>query len=257
MKNLVKEILTIFKYIYLNLLHKWQEHKPTIIDKLDKLERAHLKWNKLIWLPIAVCLLLFILSLGGQNKTNAIDGVDLFEWKLQEERLVIGCYNSYTKTARAIFNTEETGCYKNWDHNIMVMPEAHLPIWRTLWNDREIINRMPIVNFESGYDVNASNAHARWYVQTLRSYNIDINIKPQLQWMYNRQQVQKLEYTKWGSPRCGIYWSQYNYKDGFNAWEEGVMACLYRYHYHAHNGVWYSNKAMEARKVYFAYFNIK
>ena len=76
---------------------------------------------------------------------------------------------------------------------------------------------MPIVNFESGFDIHASNPHAKGYVQTLRKWNIPIDIKSQLGWMLNRQVYQVVEYTPSGSPRCGLYWKQYNSKDGFKA----------------------------------------
>ena len=179
---------------------------------------------------------------------------DIFSWKLEEERKVIWCYNSYTKTSRSIYDTDEEGCYKWWDHNIMVMPISHLSIWRELWDDAQIINRMPIVNFESWYDIYAENPFAKWYVQTLKKWNIDINIKPQLDWMDNRQKYQLVEKTPAWSTRCWTYWTQYNYKDWFSAWEEWVMACLYRYHYHAINWTWYAKKAMSSREIYMQYF---
>lgn len=231
--------------------------KNKAIDVLYYMEINYLRDGKFLWGMVAMVVLFFIIIASGWEvkAEEEKDVVDIISDKLDTERKVIWCYNKYTKTSQSLSDRKTKGCLQPWDHNIMVMPASHLKEWRSFWlNDRQIINRMPIVNFESGFDIHASNLHAKGYVQTLRKWNIPIDIKSQLGWMLNRQVYQVVEYTPSGSPRCGLYWKQYNSKDGFKAWEEGVMACLYRYHYHAHKGMWYAKKAMSAREVYINYF---
>lgn len=191
-----------------------------------------------------------------QEKQNWIDtledikNIDIIWDKLFETTKVIGCYNQYSKTSRVADK-----CTKGWDHNISIPPKSHLQKWRDIgWNDREIVNRFPIVNFESNFREYVWNPYAYWYVQTLRKYNIAPEITPQLEWMYNRQKYQKMKFSSWGSKRCGIYADEYNYKDWFNAGEEWVMACLYRFHYHAYKWMWYAKRGMEARQIYIDYF---
>ena len=190
----------------------------------------------------------------GQEKEEQPAKEDLIIDKLFDTTTVIGCYNQYSKTSRTIAIGEEK-CAKAWDHNISIPPKSHIEKWRAVWwNDRQIVNRFAIVNFESNFREYVWNPYAYWYVQTLRKWNIAPEVEPQLQWMYDRQVYQAMEYSKWGSKRCWWYADNYNARDGFNAWEEWVMACLYRYHYHAYNWTWYAKKAMSARQIYINYF---
>jgi hypothetical protein len=126
-----------------------------------------------------------------------------------------------------------------------------------VYNESEAINRLAIVNFESGFNPKASNPFAIWYVQTLRKWNVSTDIKTQLEWMKNRQDYQKQTHIAWVNgtvEACGIYKYKDNVRDWYKKGEEGVMSCLYRWHYHAHNGTWYARKAMSAREYYLNYF---
>jgi hypothetical protein len=141
--------------------------------------------------------------------------------------------------------------------NIMLPPKKHIKIWKKVYSESEAINRLPIVNFESWFNQYASNPFAIWYVQTLRKWNVSTDIKDQLLWMKNRQDYQKQTYIAWVNgtvEACGIYKYKDNVRDWYKKGEEGVMSCLYRWHYHAHNGTWYARKAMSAREYYLNYF---
>jgi len=74
----------------------------------------------------------------------------------------------------------------------MLPTVSQIEIWREVFpNDEMIINRLPIVNFESGFDEYAGNKYAKGYVQTLRSYSIPPDVESQLEWMRDRQDSQK------------------------------------------------------------------
>lgn len=181
------------------------------------------------------------------NNANANDtGENLaFLAHFPEEKTVIGCYNDRTKQTR-----EAARCTKGGDHNIVLPPKRQIKVWLKYFNAFEITNRLALVNFESNFDENANNPYAIWYVQTLRSHGVAKDIDTQLKWLHNRQNAQKVKYTRWGSKRCWIYWDSYNYKDWFAAGEYGVLSCLYRYHYHAHKGTWYAKRGITTTKFY-------
>lgn len=179
---------------------------------------------------------------------------------LSDSTKIIWCINSRTLETKK--PREDGTCYHAWAwwQNIALPPRSHLQYWRKYWEDRQIVNRFPIVNFESSFNENASNPFAIGYVQTLRKYWIPKDIDSQLSWMKNREDWNVLKewvYGKSGkrSPRCWSYREQRNHKDWYNSWELAVLACMYRHHYHAHDGGWYSKKAMKARQYYFEYLH--
>lgn len=197
--------------------------------------------KKWMFFILVIWLVGYFLSIVIANaKTPSIDDY------LTDSIQVIWCYNDKTLETR-----KATKCTQRGDHNIMLPKKSDLKVWRKFFTDRQIVNRLPIVNFESWFQETAQNKFARGYVQTLRKWNISPKIEPQLKWMNDRQVSQK------SSGRCGKYWEIYNKKDGFKAWEEWVIACLYRYHYHAYKGMWYSKRAMKVRAFYLDYFNQK
>lgn len=164
--------------------------------------------------------------------------------RFPEEHRVIGCYNDVTKEIR-----QSETCTQWGDHNIILPPRSHIEKWLEIYNEQEIVNRLALVNFESAFREEVWNKFAYWYVQTLRKWNISPKIESQLQWMKNREEVNKKEYAG-TSRRCGFYWENHNYKDGYEAGEYWVLACLYRYHYHAHKGTWYAKRWVETTKFY-------
>jgi len=188
------------------------------------------------------------------QKTNAK------EW----QAIIIGCLNQNTLETKK--PTTNNNCmYWPWWENIMLPPKKHIPIWYKVfnWNERAIINRLPVINHESWFDPyawdhpNNYNPYARGYVQTLRKYHISLDVEEQLAWMKDRMEHQKQRYVaglNWRIDACGKYLNEYNHRDGFAAWEDWVMACLYRWHYHANNWTWYARKLMVTRQYYYDYF---
>ena len=168
------------------------------------------------------------------------------------ETRVIGCYNKYTKETR-----EDSICTKPWDLNIKLPARWQIVIWLKYYSEHQILNRLALVNFESSFNIHASNPVAKWYIQTLRSYNIPIDIDTQLQWLKNREQktYAKVSYAgKYGKIRgCAYYWNNTNFKDWFAQWEYGVLSCMYRYHYQANTGTWYWKRWVKATKFYKKY----
>jgi len=157
--------------------------------------------------------------------------------KFGDTKKIISCIHTKTLETRDPHN--ET-CYfwPGWQ-NIVLPSKSDLKEWQKVFEtDAEIINRLPIVNFESWFDINASNSIAKGYVQTLKSYKIPIDIVPQLTWMKARQESQK-------KGNC----SQWSDKG-----ETRMMRCLYARHYGALKWYhWYPNKAIVARAVYKEY----
>ena len=167
------------------------------------------------------------------------------------ERTVIGCYNDRDKTTR-----EAMKCTRWGDHNITLPPRDQIKIWLKYFTPFEITNRLALVNFESNFDENASNAHAKGYVQTLRSHWVAKDINSQLAWLKKRQSVHGKEYFAWKYGRvrgCGYYWNNYNNKDNLPAWEYAVLACFYRFHYHYSKWVWYAKRWVKVTKFYKKY----
>lgn len=177
---------------------------------------------------------------------------------LTDEVQIIGCYNSNTNLTSPV--NSNGNCLKGgqwWRKNIMLPPKNHIPIWKEFYTDREIVNRLAIVNFESSFTTHRSNQFAHWYVQTLRKWNISPEVRPQLEWMYKRERVILLERTSWWSARCWLYWNEPNTKDWFPAWEDGVLACMYRYHYHSSKGTRYAKRWLKVRDYYLNWFRDK
>lgn len=177
---------------------------------------------------------------------------------LKDDVSLIWCLNAHTLETRN--PTKNWNCYwwGAWWHNIQLPPRSHIETRKKYWPDNGIINRLSIVNFESSFNENAWNPHAKWYVQTLRKYNISPDIDSQLGWLKKREEWNVLkEWVYWAywkkSPRCWSYRNQPNNRDWFPQWEEGVVACMYRHHYHANEWTWYAKKAMKAREFYINY----
>jgi len=168
------------------------------------------------------------------------------------EKTVIGCYNDRTWEVR-----QDYICTKWWDHNIKTPPRSQIVIWLKYYSEQQILNRLALVNFESDFNIYASNSSARGYVQTLKSYNVAIDIDSQLKWLKNRETktYARLSYRgKYGQVRwCGYYWNNYNFKDKVGAWEYAVLTCMYRYHYDANNWTWYWIRGVKATKFYKLY----
>ena len=171
---------------------------------------------------------------------------------------IIGCINMQTNETTKPHNW---GCNKwpGWQ-NIMLPPESHWDVWLEVFNNnpRQIINRLPIVNMESGFNPEAENPHAIGYVQTLRRRNVWLSIEEQLTWMRDRQEYQLQKYIHWQTwriPACWYYWENDNNRDWFEAGEDGVMSCLYRRHYDANRWSWYAKRAMALREYYYEWFH--
>ena len=79
-----------------------------------------------------------------------------------------------------------------------------------------IVNRLPVVNFESSFNPNASNGIARGYVQTLKKWNVGTSITDQLTRMVNRMEHQKTVGT------CS-----HRTQEG----DERLLRCLYARHF--------------------------
>jgi len=222
-------------------------------SKLDRFIQEALKVLFVAWLAFFVLVAMLMFSW----KTSAYDNND-FTNLFPEHKQVIGCYNDRTWVAR--HKEYNDSCDRWWDHNITIPPRNHISIWLKYYTPRQIINRLAIVNFESNFNENSENPYAKWYVQTLKKWNIAPDIESQLSWMKNRNKTYSKVWYYWRYWKvrwCGYYWNNYNYVDWFRAWEEWVISCLYRYHYQANTWSWYARRGMEARKIYFEYFNIK
>lgn len=166
----------------------------------------------------------------------AITGMYIGKSHASEEIKIIGCINT---------NTLETTKPSNWNcfkgkgwQNIMLPPKSHINKWKQVFtNEKEIINRLAIVNGESWFNENASNKWAKWYVQTLRSYKIKPDIVSQLKWMKKRQESQK-------KGNCSQHKT-----------EDRLMICLFARHYGALSpNHWYPKKNMKVREYYINYF---
>lgn len=156
------------------------------------------------------------------------------EDKFTENRQIIWCWK-WLETRW----TNKWNCYywTGW-HNIYLPPKKDLEVYKEVFGNSvsRILNSFPTENRESWFDENAWNKHAKWYVQTLRKWNIDKWIKPQLEWKRNRQDHQKTVW--WCSKIVG---------------EEAIISCLYRLHYHATKWYRYSDESMSVREYYYNY----
>ena len=203
------------------------------------------------WLVIPfIAFMVLVIGIWITNDTNAYNWEhDRFLAHFPLETRVIGCYNNYTKETR-----EDYICTKPWDLNIKLPARSQIVTWFKYYNEYQIMNRLALVNFESSFNIHASNPYAKWYIQTLRSYNISIDIDTQLQWLKNRENrtYWKVYYAgKWGKTRwCGYYWNNFNTKDNVEAWEYWVLSCMYRYHYQANTWMWYGARGIKVTKFY-------
>ena len=224
-----------------------REYLQTKKTNMDNIKENLIKIIAIIGMFYYLVALLFGWGIITPNNVEAYqEGENLaFLARFPDNKTIIGCYNDKTKTARA-----GKKCTKAGDHNIFLPARSQIKIWLKYFNEYETINRLSLVNFESSFIPENGNKYAYGYVQTLKSYNIAPDINSQLNWLKNRQSYQKVKYSRSGSKRCGYYWDHKNYKDGFNAWEYGVLSCLYRYHYHAHKGTWYAKRGIEGTLYY-------
>jgi hypothetical protein len=215
----------------------------------------------ILFLSILLIIAIWITFIKTTNADNTtitdnvpikVDSNYNFLQKFPDEHTVIWCYNDRSKTTR-----EASICTMWWDHNIILPPKKHIKKWLTVFNEKETVNRLALVNFESSFKENAENKYAKWYVQTLKKWKIKPEIIPQLEWMKNRQKYQKVKISSSGSKRCWYYWDNYNYKDWFPAWEYWVLACLYRYHYNANTWTWYAKRWILTTKFYKNYLQNK
>ena len=160
---------------------------------------------------------------------------------LEEDIKIIWCYNKHNHETRK--TTDKWNChYWNWWFNIMLPPKSHATARNNVfnWNAREIINRLPVVNFESSFRPDAENSIAIWYVQTLKRRQADTSIEWQLEWMKSRMNQQKTQwtcsYTKWSS-------------------EEMILRCLYKRHYwQLSDRDRYPERMIRVRNYYYDYF---
>ena len=213
------------------------EKRSPVIEKFKNI----ISFSGIAWF-IIVCLYFWIPTLISDAGTSSTErnGHAVFLNYFSEETRVIGCYNSISKTTR-----EASSCTTRWDHNILLPDRKQIEVWLKYYNERQIINRLALVNFESAFRENVWNPHAFWYVQTLRSHWIAPDINSQLAWMSNREKIYRQEYfhgRSWRLRGCGFYWKNANVRDWFQAWEDGVLGCLYRYHYDANKGSWYAQR---------------
>ena len=226
------------------LIKAWYITDLTLIEKMMIKFPFVIKILILLWLTF----LIFVIMLPF-TKTNANEEQNwYFLSHFPTNKTIIWCYNDRTKETR-----ESKKCNKLWDHNIKLPPRWQIKIWLKYYNEFEIINRLALVNFESDFEESAENPYARWYVQTLKKWNISPDIDSQLNWMKNRNKTYSKECYNWKTWKvrwCGYYWNNYNTKDWFEAWEYWVLSCLYRYHYNADYGIWYAKRWVKVTKFY-------
>ena len=226
--------------------------------------KARLRFEEQKEKRIAACLLFLltcvmsIFVLGNISKAEAKHMTDDYKSFIRQfplEKMVIGCYNKFTKETRDWYV-----CSKPWDHNIILPSRSDITIWLKYYTPEQVVNRLALVNFESSFNIYAQNKYAKWYVQTLKSYNIAIDIDSQLSWMKNRNKTYKKTYYSgkyWKTRWCGYYWTNNNIKDWVKAWEYWVLACLYRYHYDANKGSWYAKRWIITTIFYKNYLRIR
>ena len=231
-------------------------------EKQIQIKRRNRKFKRLLRNKQTIMIIVFILGVfsyfslpveADEIKKNSDPMWEYWYllWHFPTVKTVIWCYNDISKTTR-----ESMRCTKKGDHNITLPTREHIKIWLKYYNDYEILNRLALVNFESNFDENAENHMARGYVQTLKSYNIPIDIDSQLNWLKNRNKTYKKVYyggKYWRARGCGYYWNNNNPVDWYPKWEYWVLACLYRFHYNANTGMWYAKRGMLVTKFYKKY----
>lgn len=156
--------------------------------------------------------------------------------ELPDKPTLIGCIN--TKTYKIVPMTATGNCYlgNNWQ-NIGIPPRSQIEKLKKLNTTSEIINRLPIYNFESYFDEGKSNKIAQGYVQTKKEYKIPTDITSQVRWLNARMSSQK-------KGNCS-----------HNKTEDNMIKCLYARHYGAlTKNHWYVKKAFATRQFYIEYF---
>lgn len=158
---------------------------------------------------------------------------------LDDRPLIIACINQNTLEIKNVSENGDCLIWRNFQ-NIMLPPKSHMSKWTDVFeNQQQILNRLPIVNFESWFDPYASNSIARWYIQTLKEYNISTDITAQLEWLKTRQNSQY-------NGNCS-QWVEHG--------EERLLRCLYARHLGVLNWYhWYPNKLIVVRNFYLDYF---
>ena len=187
---------------------------------------------------INIFIVSFILLNINNTYASSEEEINTFKEKFTDTRQIIGCWNNNLETKQP---TKQWNCFR-WKgrHNINLPPISHLEIYLKVFSNNlnRIVNSFPTENMESGFNPEAQNAHAIWYVQTLRKYKIWLSIEDQLNWKITRQNRQKSSYK--------LCWS---YKT-----EDDTIRCLYRAHYHFYEGYYYADKSMIVRAYYKKYF---
>ena len=222
------------------------------------LQRAEAIWSVIFGLMIATGLILLAISTPNQgiaatSITEIVQTWDQpqYDWFLsqfpEQQALLVGCYSMSHNTIFKPFNG--TCAWVMRAQAIWLPPRSHIKVWLEFWTPEQIVNRLALVNYESAFRENAWNRYAYWYVQTLRKYGIQPDIRSQLEWLHKRGQVILSKEIN-GSKRCGIYWEQDNTVDWYKVGMYAVLACYYRYHYHASKWSWYAKRGVETTKFY-------
>ena len=235
------------------------DEKTTELEEMWIIEKEHSKkWAIIVAVVTLILISMFI------SKTYANDVTDdiytehaRFINRFPLEKTLIGCYNDRSKRVRSLYNPDtwhEWICLELWDHNIKLPPRSQIVTWLKYFSEHQILNRLALVNFESDFNIHASNKYAKGYVQTLRSYNIPIDMDSQLTWLKNTQ-AQHNNYTvriTWTRtmPTCKKYWNTYNPREQIEQWEYAVLGCMYRRHYNRNTGIWYGKRWVKVTKFY-------
>jgi len=170
--------------------------------------------------------------------TNWMTNEEFIE-KFGDTHKIIWCYNTKSWEISQINNRQNCLKGKNFQ-NILIPPKSHIEKYFIVYdNYNDIIKSLPTENSESWFNENAENWHAKWYVQTLKSYNIKPEIVSQLTWKKNRQDSQ-LNNKK----QCWYY----------EKWSVDQQKCIYRYHYHSKKWYNYAEKSYKLYEYYKNYF---
>lgn len=193
---------------------------------------------------------------------------------LWDSKKIVWCYNPTTNKFKEPKSNDHTACY--WDgggwQNIIVPPLDHIGEWKKVYNDMQIINRFALINFESGFDPNAKRESCAfvsnwwstscdvWYVQMNdihKPKNISYkkrDTEQRLSITYSLQRMKQRE-DRMLEQYCDQYWNIYNNKEWFQAWQDAVLACLYRVHnQNNETGSKRAKYRMKVRDFYLQYF---
>lgn len=164
---------------------------------------------------------------------------------ITDEKIVVACLNENNMTIHPARNTGLTGCFLGkggkWK-NIMLPSKKDIKVFKkTFWDDYKY--RLAIANFEGGFDENAGNKYAKWYLQTLRTYNIPNDIVSQLNWLKKRED--------WNT---GVVCNQFLTDEyllhgtmNIAPWTMARYTCMARWHYGFHKP---SSKYWEHSVIY-------